>query len=1200
MTQLRDYLNETALLGLLCKENGDQERFKKTTMLAKKIVNNEYTIAFAGHFSAGKSSMINALTGEDLLPSSPIPTSANIVKIHKADENYAVVHRQDGTSVKVIGEGFAQAVKTMSKEGASISSLEIGHTESNLPLGISVMDTPGVDSTDDAHRLSTESALHLADIVFYTMDYNHVQSELNFRFTKELMRYNPNVYLIVNQIDKHRSNELSFDEFKESVRHSFSLWGVEPKGIFFTSLKQREMLGNDFEAVHSIVNGSIENRDEHFEENAQNALVQLVDEHVHFLNEEIREVKESNPEITSLEWDRTEELNEDINELTQRLSLIKGDTFHLYFEKQRKELLESAALTPYETRELLKEYLESQTSQFKVGLLFSHKKTQEERDRRLTALSESLEKLAHTQIEIHLRSLLKQTLKAGGILTDERSLEIDDMDLAFRFNEIASTLTTPDILTGELILNASSQLRDAVLNIYKRKTDEWKVRLAEVVKSEGELTSASLQKQLDELTVKLSAIELVRSYESNLEQVESLEKKQLTSEETVLLKQLKDEWKAQVQPEVLDVQAELEAKIVEPTNEQFISDQVVTDDSSRDDHESVIERARKVASEVIDIPGFKDLSVYLQSKSKRLEQQEFTVALFGAFSAGKSSFSNALLGDAVLPVSPNPTTAAINRIRPISDVNHDKTADIHFKGSEQLTQDVVSAFTMLGLSVSSLDKAYSRTEEALQLELVEESLHIHKSFIRAFQAGYSTYSELLGTVLTVEQSEFIRYVAEEERSCFVESIDFFFDCELTRQGITLVDTPGADSINARHTDVAFEYIRNADAILFITYYNHAFSRADREFLIQLGRVKDAFEMDKMFFVVNAIDLAADEEEEQEVKGFVSEELMKFGIRHPRVHGISSLEALEAKKQHAAEPKMKEFEERFYSFLEHDLNALAIQALDEETGKTVQRLADLIDRTVINQERKEERLEDLATYEKKVSDHYESSFSPVLVKAAQEELKELVFYIHQRVFLRFSDFFKEGYTPSLFVRHQASEALRIALEETVGMTGFDLTQELKVTNLRMLTFMKKQIDSRLRVERTWLAEIDNALAPSPFDSKNAEMLSFTRPFQELSRYSQVNRHYKNAKAFFEKGDRALLQEQLTDLLKKDATDYLEQERQRLGEWTIQWIEHSAADMTSQLFKEAIKQIEAERKLLESHEQLGEWRAIYDQILNKELV
>ena len=130
----------------------------------------------------------------------------------------------------------------------------------------------------------------------------------------------------------------------------------------------------------------------------------------------------------------------------------------------------------------------------------------------------------------------------------------------------------------------------------------------------------------------------------------------------------------------------------------------------------------------------------------------------------------------------------------------------------------------------------------------------------------------LAQLLKSEQEEFVKFVAEEDRSCFVESIDFYYDCELTRKGITLVDTPGADSINARHTDVAFEYIRNADAILFITYYNHAFARADREFLVQLGRVKDAFELDKMFFVVNAIDLASDEEEAEAVKTFVGDEL----------------------------------------------------------------------------------------------------------------------------------------------------------------------------------------------------------------------------------------------------------------------------------------------------------------------------------------
>ncbi|UTW70994.1 dynamin family protein [Anaerobacillus sp. HL2] len=38
------------------------------------------------------------------------------------------------------------------------------------------------------------------------------------------------------------------------------------------------------------------------------------------------------------------------------------------------------------------------------------------------------------------------------------------------------------------------------------------------------------------------------------------------------------------------------------------------------------------------------------------------ISLFGAFSAGKSSFANAILGENVLPVSPNPTTATVSTV----------------------------------------------------------------------------------------------------------------------------------------------------------------------------------------------------------------------------------------------------------------------------------------------------------------------------------------------------------------------------------------------------------------------------------------------------------------------------------------------------------------------------------------------------------
>lgn len=130
--------------------------------------------------------------------------------------------------------------------------------------------------------MSTESALHLADIVFYVMDYNHVQSELNFQFTKTLMKHNPNVYLIVNQVDKHKEQELSFEEFKQSVADSFANWGVYPKGIFFTSLKAKDLAYNDFDHVKEIVMNSMDGWQEQLIENAENTLAQMHDEHGQF------------------------------------------------------------------------------------------------------------------------------------------------------------------------------------------------------------------------------------------------------------------------------------------------------------------------------------------------------------------------------------------------------------------------------------------------------------------------------------------------------------------------------------------------------------------------------------------------------------------------------------------------------------------------------------------------------------------------------------------------------------------------------------------------------------------------------------------------------------------------------------------------------------------------------------------------------
>ncbi|WP_054635683.1 dynamin family protein [Thalassobacillus sp. C254] len=49
--------------------------------LKEKQNNETFDVAFCGHFSAGKSTILNHILGAEVLPTSPIPTSANIITI---------------------------------------------------------------------------------------------------------------------------------------------------------------------------------------------------------------------------------------------------------------------------------------------------------------------------------------------------------------------------------------------------------------------------------------------------------------------------------------------------------------------------------------------------------------------------------------------------------------------------------------------------------------------------------------------------------------------------------------------------------------------------------------------------------------------------------------------------------------------------------------------------------------------------------------------------------------------------------------------------------------------------------------------------------------------------------------------------------------------------------------------------------------
>ncbi|WPK11421.1 dynamin family protein [Lysinibacillus louembei] len=1195
--QLQELLQQSAIQYIIYQKNEDTERMEKLDLFARKILQKEYVIGFAGHFSAGKSSMINALSGEDILAASPIPTSANIVKVHKAEEDYAIVYMHHEKPVKFEAGYDFKTVKELSKNGELVSQIEIGHSGSNLPLGVTVMDTPGVDSTDDAHAMSTESALHIADIVFYTMDYNHVQSELNFQFTKQLMKYNPKVYLIVNQIDKHIDAELSFEDFRKSVHQSFAAWGVEPKDIFFTSLKDKEHPHNDFAKVKKIVMDSMNDWQEQLVSTAKNTLQKLHHEHEAYLAQEKQDSFEEFAEVLPIEdWEAREDILAQYDYLTRQTTLFSFEEWQQTFDDKRKDLLANAAIMPADFREKLRSFLESKQENFKVGGLFSAKrKTAEERERRVEEANSAYQTIVQSQIIGHLKALMKEALKNVGALNEERAAAIDGHDFKLPFSLIEEQVQSGALVTGDALLNFANRVAEATKRFFVRATDAWLEEQKPLLSQIATEASAPVKLKTAALQPKVDAIRQIQLFDER-KAYSDKEMKQAKNETRAIAKTQTAKWQQDFERALAEIRPFSEEMLV-PKEQQHINEQFEQQQTTGTNYQTdeVIQRALKTAETIGDVEGFAEVASFLKKKVERLQKKDFTIALFGAFSAGKSSFSNALMGSKVLPVSPNPTTAAINKIRPVTPEHPHETADVQLKTAEQLLEDIQGSYAAIGLTVSSLEEAYTRAEEGLAVKLVDERLNIHKSFIRAYAEGYNQFKGQLGEVLRVDREQFELFVAQENRSCFVDNIDFYYDSPITRMGVTLVDTPGADSINARHTGVAFEYIRNADAILFITYYNHAFAKADREFLIQLGRVKDAFELDKMFFVVNAIDLANTKEEEEDVKNYVRSELQRFGIRFPRLYGVSSLQALREKEQgQDLASGMPPFEEAFHHFLNDELQGLAVQALQEEVEKAQARLHDLIAQTEANLLRKDDRLEELTQLEQHIEKAYANAQTTMLEADANHELDELLYYVMQRVYYRYPDFFRESYNPSQFAAMSAAAALETSLKEVLQALSFDFAQELRVTNFRLAQFVEKRIGERFKEEARGLKEMNNSFAFIAYEPAQPTMLEFAGPFTDYSKYTSVKSHFKNVKAFFEKNEKEHLKEALEQLTKPDAQSYLDVEKARLREWAAGYVAEEANALAAYMRTQALEQIATERRLLQEESALGVWKAIYAQL------
>ncbi|MBP3950634.1 dynamin family protein [Bacillus suaedae] len=1128
-----------------------EKEIEKKQKIEQKKSQQMFQVAFCGHFSAGKSTVLNQLVGAEVLPTSPIPTSANIIGIFNGALGLTI-DGVNGESEQWDGDIPWQKVREWGMNGGEIRSLTIHAPLPFLADHSAIFDTPGVDSTDPTHQEITLDALYQTDMIVYVMDYNHVQSETNLTFLKQLSDEKKPIYILVNQIDKHDDLELSFSEFDQSIRDTLSVWNIDYLKLMYTSMKvdnhqlnQWAIVKEDLKKILYYGKELIPYANQRLQQGYYLSLMLRLEEDK---GEAIEQVKDEMVQagIDSKQLEEREQIVEQFEKIKKAQKHLEDS-----FEKQWKTLVKDVTIFPYTTTELVRQWLETLQPGYRAGWLFAKKKTEQERDERLERLLVE----ARDKIKSHLIFPLQKIFLSFELtlLTNREEVE----------NAIEQLNSTIDRSFFEDAVQAGPKSREYVYTFTKDRTEAFIKQLRQKSASVMDLIIDGLQEHwnsriaelneqletlntLDEYVEEISRItdaydHLIATYAKNSNQFQDGQ-----AFERVLMDTMKKTSPLDTNETWYVSDMNDDSSVIETDWEQVEVKPLNNFDQA--EAESWVKHFKTTLEAFQGKSQIEMERTTLLNRIQRFEEQSFTISLFGAFSAGKSSFANALLGENVLPVSPHPTTATVNIVRESDQDHENRTAEIIVKSHQELSDEIKTVAKQLDLQI---------TIESI-IEWSNDSYQASTSWQKTYYSYLMTLKESIektnwenGSTFSVKLAELAPYVANEKHACLIKQVTLYYDCELTKKGIVLVDTPGVNSIHGRHTRVAFQQLRDSDAIFYVSYYNHSFSKADQLFLQQMAKVNDGFRHDKLYFVLNAADLADNAAELNGVKKHVYDQLVQNGVEKPRLYPLSSKKGLAGKKENQTlDPLFQKFERAFFQETIQELKQLSFTLLKEEALRYQKMLHDGIEFSEEQEEVKEERKRQLAdqvqSWKQKIIDDQ----ATVVYQHSVQELTQLFLYLRDRARYQLADLFSEMVNVSTVVgsnKRDQKNAFLISLQEWRREGDYFFEQEIQATYVRIETAVRNELEK-------WFAETTAGIRHS-FPSFNTEATSFSSfNMNGLEQFLRVDieeiaNRFHSLKRLFEEGQIKTLKEELIQSSTEQMGHCLREEEER----TINYVE-----------------------------------------------
>ena len=183
--------------------------------LSRSLGETELTVGVVGLTGSGKSTFINALMGERLLPAETRATTNMTVLCRRGGTRSADIFYQDGKIERVTGEALTpQWMEEHTSEhwnpgnARGVSRIEWSSPDALIPSGLILADTPGLDACDLPRygELILRRLLPGLDIVLYVTSIRTRFKAADVELMQTLLDGNQRIILLLSQIDLERDD----------------------------------------------------------------------------------------------------------------------------------------------------------------------------------------------------------------------------------------------------------------------------------------------------------------------------------------------------------------------------------------------------------------------------------------------------------------------------------------------------------------------------------------------------------------------------------------------------------------------------------------------------------------------------------------------------------------------------------------------------------------------------------------------------------------------------------------------------------------------------------------------------------------------------------------------------------------------------------------------------------------------------------